>query len=213
MGSFIALDVADLIAKAASGKPDIQELRHSVLLLQSARKAQVYALTPSLSLSWGITPTFLGDPWKDNWGNGDLWRKSGSLTISLGVRLHSLLPWSSDSQGIKNQDDQIRTTNIGLSQLIRGTELEIYNLVLTLEKTRTTTEAQAQTIDLAERTYRLTENAYRAGLQDLLEVQNAELSLRQAQVQMLEQQFNYLNSLIDLEYAIGVPFGTLSGSN
>jgi hypothetical protein len=27
---------------------------------------------------------------------------------------------------------------------------------------------------------------------------------------MLEQQFNYLNSLIDLEYSIGVPFGTLS---
>jgi hypothetical protein len=27
---------------------------------------------------------------------------------------------------------------------------------------------------------------------------------------MLEQQFNYLNGLLDLEYAIGVPFGTLN---
>ncbi|HCC37978.1 MAG TPA: TolC family protein, partial [Treponema sp.] len=78
---------------------------------------------------------------------------------------------------------------------------------------RISAEAQAQTVSLAERSYRLTEEAYRAGLQDLLQVQNAEQSLRQARVSMLEQQFNYLNGLIDLEYSIGVPFGTLSEKN
>jgi outer membrane protein TolC len=107
-------------------------------------------------------------------------------------------------------DDTIRTANIGLAQLIQGTEIEIYNTVLALERTRITAEAQTQTINLAERAYRLSEQAYRAGLQDLLQVQNAELELKQARVSMLEQQFNYLNGLIDLEYAIGVPFGTLT---
>jgi outer membrane protein TolC len=107
-------------------------------------------------------------------------------------------------------DDQIRGASIGLAQLVRGTEIEIYNTVLTLERIQTGTEVQAQTVDLAERFFRLTEQAYWAGLQDLFQVQNAEQSLRQAQVQMLEQQFNYLNGLIDLEYLIGVPFGTLS---
>jgi len=43
-----------------------------------------------------------------------------------------------------------------------------------------------------------------------LQVQNAQLELRQARVSMLEQQFNYLNGLIDLEYAVGVPFGSLA---
>jgi outer membrane protein TolC len=155
-------------------------------------------------------PTFYGDPWKDNWGDKDLWRKSGSFTVTLGVRLHSLIPFSPDFQGVKNLDDQIKITNIGLAQMIQGTEIEIYNTVLSLDRTRITAEAQTQTIDLAERAYRLTEEAYRAGLQDLLQVQNAELELKQAKVSMLEQQFNYLNGLLDLEYAIGVPFGTLS---
>ena len=63
---------------------------------------------------------------------------------------------------------------------------------------------------LADRTYQLTEEAYRAGLQELLQVQSADLSRRQARVQMLEQQFNYRTGLIDLEYSIGVPFGALS---
>jgi outer membrane protein TolC len=207
---FVSLDVKELISKAASGKPDIQELRYSIQMLQSARKAQIYSLLPFLNLSWNTTPAFIGDPWKDSWGDSDLWKKSGSLTITLGVRLHSLIPFSPDFQSVKNWDDQIKTANIGLAQAIQGTEIEIYNTVLSLDKTRITAEAQTQTVDLAERAYRLTEEAYRAGLQDLLQVQNAELELKQAKVSMLEQQFNYLNGLLDLEYAIGVPFGTLS---
>ncbi|MDR0487701.1 MAG: TolC family protein [Treponema sp.] len=211
--SFIPLDVAEMIKKAASGKPDIQELRQNILLMQSARKAQVYLLTPSLNLSWNYNSAFIKDPWKDPWFDSkDDWKNSGSLTLSLVLRLHSLIPFSADFQGVKNLDDQITSANIGLAQMIQVTEIEIYNTVLALEKTRISAEAQAQTVDMAQRSYRLTEQAYQAGLQDLFQVQNAEQSLRQARVQMLEQQFNYLNGLIDLEYSIGVPYGTL-GSN
>jgi outer membrane protein TolC len=102
--------------------------------------------------------------------------------------------------------------HIGLAQAIRGTELEIYSTILELEKVQTTVEAQTRTVDLAERTYRLTETAYRAGLQTLLEVQKAEEELRKAKSGILQQNFTYLQGLIDLEYAMGVPFGTLSRS-
>jgi outer membrane protein TolC len=209
---FIPLNVTEMISKASREKPDIQELRHSLLMMESVRKAQLYALTPSLTLGWNSTSAFIKDPWKDSWfDNSDNWMKSGSFSLTFGVRLHSLIPYSADSQGIKNLDDQIKTATIGLAQLINGTEIEIYNTVLALEKTRTNMQSQAQTVSLAEQSFRLTEEAYRAGLQDYFQVQNAEQSLRQARVQMLEQQFNYLNGLIDLEYSIGVPFGTLSG--
>ena len=207
----IPLDVAEMISRAANGKPDILELRHTIMMLQSARRMQVLSLTPSLSLSWNFNSAFIRDPWKDPWfDSSDNWMKSGSFSITMALRLHSLIPFSTDFQGIRNLDDQLRTANIGLAQLINGTEIEIYNTVLALERARVSAEAQAQTVDLAERSYRLTEQAYRAGLQDYFQVQNAEQSLRQARVQMLEQQFNYINGLIDLEYSIGVPFGTLS---
>jgi outer membrane protein TolC len=207
---FIPLDLAELITRAASGRPDILELKQQLLGLESARRAQIFSLTPSLSLSWNMNKAFTRDPWKDDWTNGDFWQQSGSLTITLGVRLHSLLPFSTDFQGITDMDDNIRTLNIGLAQTIRGTEIEIYNTVLTLEQTRASAEAQRATANLAERTYRLTEEAYQAGLNELLEVQNAELELRKARIGLLEQQYNYIRGLIDLEYAIGVPFGTLT---
>jgi outer membrane protein TolC len=94
--------------------------------------------------------------------------------------------------------------------MIRATELEIYNTLLALEQVQVTVEAQTETVRLAEQSYKLTEEAYRAGLQDLLQVQNAEFQLRQARLGILRQEFSYRNSLIDLEYAMGLPFGALS---
>jgi len=208
---FVSLDVIDTISKASKEKPDIKELRNTILMLQSARRTQVYALAPSLTLSWNSTSAFIKDPWKDSWfDSNDDWKKSGSFSLTFALRLHSLIPFSTDSQGIKNLDDQIKTATIGLAQMVNGTEIEVYNSVLSLEKTRINTKAQEETVSLAEQSFRLTEEAYRAGLQDYFQVQNAEQSLRQARVQLLEQQFNYLNGLIDLEYSLGVPFGTLS---
>ena len=221
--NFIPLDVQEMISKAATGKPDIQELRHTILMLQSARKTQFNALLPSLSLSWNTSPfpSFIQDKTETTFinppaplpsvsvTNNIRGKFSSTFTIALALRLHSLFPFSADFQAVKNMDDQIQAANIGLAMMIQGTEIEIYNTVLILDRIRITAEAQAQTISLAERSFRLTEQAFRAGLQDLMQVQNAELELKQAKVSMLEQQFNYFNSLIDLEYAIGVPFGTL----
>jgi len=180
-------------------------------MLKSLRRMQAYSLTPSINLSWNNTSVLMGDPWNDPWfGSDSDWRHSGSFSITLALRLHSLIPFSTDFQGIRALDDQIRTASIGLAQMIRGTEIEIYSIVLSLERTRISAQAQTQTVALAEQAFRLTEQAYQAGLQDHFQVQNAEQALHQARVQLLEQQFNYLNGLIDLEYAIGVPFGTLS---
>jgi outer membrane protein TolC len=209
---FAPLDARELIARAAEGKPDIQELRQNIALLQSARKAQVQSLFPALSISWSFTNAFIQDPWKDNWFNGDAWNQSGSLTISLGVQLHNLLPWTSSRQAVKDLDDNIRSLNIGLAQTVRGTELEVYNTVLSLQKAQNQIAVLQKTVELAQRSYELTEQAYRAGFQDLLQVQNAEQQLNQAKVGVLAQNFTYLQGLLDLEYAVGVPFGTLSGS-
>jgi len=207
---FVSLNIEEMISRAASARPDILELRQTISMLESARQIQVYSLYPSLTLSWNMNQIFTRDPWKDSWFNKDYWTDRGSFSLTLGVRLHSFLPFSTDTQAIRNIEDQINTASIGLAQLVHGTQIEVYNTVLALERTRVNTQAQVQTVGLAEQSYRLTEQAYRAGLQDYFQVQNAEQSLRQARVQLLEQQFNYLNGLIDLEYSIGVPFGTLS---
>jgi outer membrane protein TolC len=211
--SFIPLDLAELISQASRNKPDILELKANILTMQSSRKAQALQLwTPYLRLGWTVAPTFAGDPFEDSWSDSDLWMDRGAFSITLGMSFNGLFPFTKEGQGLKDLDNTRQIASIGLAQMIQGTELEVYNTVLSLDRIRASTEAQGRTVDLAQQSYRSTEAAYRAGLQDLLQVQNAELELRRARLGVLEQQFNYLNGLIDLEYDIGVPFGTLARS-
>jgi outer membrane protein TolC len=207
----VPLEVAQLIADASRNKPDILELRQTLLVTQSARKAQaLQAWTPSLNLTWNMQRAFTGDPWKDSWGDTDLWAKSGSLTIMLGMTFNGWIPWFKESQAVKDMDNQIAGLNVNLAQMVRGTEIEVYQTCLTLEKTKASVEAMRQTVALAERSYRSTETAYRSGLQTLLEVQNAADQLQEARLGVMSQRVTYINGLIDLEYALGVPFGSLS---
>ncbi|MCL2801226.1 MAG: TolC family protein [Treponema sp.] len=213
--NYAALDLSEIISMASANRPEIRELRQDILMLNSIKTSTTFRLyTPTLSLSWNTAPSFSGDPWADPWFDFSRWREGqGMFRITLGFRLNGLIPFTSENTALKNLNDQLATANMGLAQLINGTQIEVYNTVLSLERTRLNAQAQAQTVSLAEQAYRLTEQAYRAGLQDYFQVQNAEQSLHQARVQLLEQQFNYLNGLIDLEYSIGVPFGTLSGNS
>jgi outer membrane protein TolC len=209
--TFISLDTVDLISKAAANKPELAELKKALQGLQSSRKSTFFSLyTPTLSLGYTMDPSFGGDPWKDDIFDSSLWsQSSGMFRITLGWRLNGLFPFTQEHQALKSLDDAIQSMNLDLARAVQGTEVEVYNVVLQLEKTRTQAEAQRLTVDLAERTYLLSEQAYRAGIKEFLEVQNDELALRKARLDLLQQNYAYLTGLLDLEYAIGVPFGTL----
>jgi outer membrane protein TolC len=212
---YVTLEASDLISKAASNKPDIEELRRNLASLRAQKSALFFNLyTPTLSLGFNMDPTFGGDPLKDSWFNGDRWnQQSGMFRITLGWRLNALLPFTTEYQNYRAMGDGVKAMELGLSQTIQGTETEVYNLIFQLEKTRTTAEVQRLTVELAERTLRLSETAYRNGLKEFLDVQNDEFALRQARLGTLQQSYTYLMGLLDLEYAIGVPFGSLGGRN
>jgi len=209
---FITLETQELISKAATNKPDIEELRRSLSALKAQKTVLFYSLyTPTLSLGYNMDPTFQGDPWKDNWFKSSLWKQqSGMFRITLAWRLNGLLPFSQEAQSYKAMEDAVKAMELGMRQAIQGTEVEVYNIIMQLEKTRTTAEAQRLTVQLAERTYRLSQTAYQNGLKQFIEVQNDELALRQARLGVLQQNYTYLMGLLDLEYALGVPFGTMS---
>ena len=213
---YIQPDVAAFISRAALEKPDIQELKASILTLHSQSKAlTLQQFTPFLRLSWNLTSLFNPtlDPFKDNLFTTDNWDKGGNFTITLGMSFNSFLPFTREAQQRMDMQAGIEMQNLRLAQMVMETELEIFTKINSLERIITTVHAQQATVDLAGQSYRLTEEAYRAGLQDFQAVRSAALALEQARLQLLTQQYNYLNDLIDLEYAIGVPFGTLSSAN
>ncbi|MDR2865761.1 MAG: TolC family protein [Spirochaetaceae bacterium] len=206
LGNFdVSLDVQELIAKAAGNKPDIMELQANITATKSARTAlALQTWTPNLNIGWNVTPTN-----SDPFGSTSTWTDRGSLSLSLNWALNGLLPFTKEGNAIKNMDDTLKTLDINLAQMIRGAEVEVYNTVFTINQARSSAETQQKTVDLAQRTYELTSQAFQAGLTELLQLSNAQNQLSQAQVGVLQQRFNFLIGIIDLEYAIGAPFGTL----
>ena len=207
-------DLSQFLGSAAAmQKPDIIELQSNLLTLHSQRRTlhlQMYS--PFLRLGWGVNSTFNPrlDPFTNSWFTRDNWNEGGNLTITLGMSLNGLFSFTREGQRLQNMDANIQIQNLRLSQMIRDTELEIFSKINSLETIRTTIEVQRSAVDLAELSYNLTEEAYRAGLQDIQAVNNALIALHQAELQLLTQHFNFLNDLIDLEYSLGLPFGSLS---
>jgi outer membrane protein TolC len=211
--SDIPIVMDELIFRAVSQKPDIMELQASIQALQSQYKAlSLQQFTPFLRLGWNLSYLFnpMLDPFSDNLFTGDNWNRGGNFSITLGMNFNSLFPFTREGQQRRDIDSNLQIQGIRLAQMIRETELEVFTKLASLENVMATVEAQRGAVQLAQESYRLTEEAYRAGLQDFQAVQGAALALDQARLQLLTQQFNFLNDLIDLEYAIGVPFGTLS---
>jgi outer membrane protein TolC len=211
--SFIDLNLEELITKASSVKPEIMALKQNIIVMQSMSKAQkLQAYTPTIALGWNIDPTFTGKLGEDSLFMEDGWKQqSGMFRVTLALNLNAYLPFTATGMALQELDDTVNSLNLSLAQLIRGTEIEVYQTVLQLQKSQTYMEALKLTEDLALRSYRQTEQAYESGSVDFLQVQSALLEYQKAQNAVVAESFNYLSGLIDLEYATGVPFGTLSG--
>lgn len=211
---FAELDPDALVAQAAGARADIRSLRKGLEGLDIQERALAYQLyTPSLALGWNVAPTFQGDPWKDSLTGQDAWKdRGGMFRATLAFKLDGLLPFGRDAQGFADIRENREKATAGLAMAVRGAQVEIDSLCLQLEKARSGAAALQKTAQLAERAYRLSEEAYKAGAADLLDVQNAELELRKARFEALKEAFAYRTGLLDLEYAAGLPSGALSGS-
>ncbi|GMO40314.1 MAG: hypothetical protein Ta2B_20190 [Termitinemataceae bacterium] len=214
--NFASLQTEELVKQALDKKPDILDMKAQLQTVQMQRKAQLLGYwTPALSLSWNTQNIYTATTGarETDFFEPDDWIKSGGFQIMFSWTATNLLPFSQNNQSVKATDDNISKLSIGLTQLIQGTEIDVYNKVFSLDQTRQSMAAQKSTLDLAERSYSATLTAYNSGLQSFLQVDQSEEQLRSARLKMQEQKIEYINGLIDLEYSIGVPFGTYSSLN
>jgi outer membrane protein TolC len=216
---YIPLDTKDLVRQGRDGNPEILVQKQQLRTLLSQRKAQVYQrMTPNLSLGWtgGLSSNGSKTGVETNLSSTATTMNQASLstnssfTIGLSWTATNLLPFSVDAQSVKDLDNNIKVLSISIALAEQGAELDINNKVHSLEQIRANIDAQRATANLAQRSYDETLRAYNSGLQSLLQVQNAELQLRNARLNLYQQESSYLQGLIDLEYSIGVPFGTLT---
>ena len=73
-------------------------------------------------------------------------------------------------------------------------------------------EAMTLNVELAQMTYEMHEDAYKRGAMDYQRLLSSRDGLEQAKNRLLQEQFNLVSALLDLERELNIPFGTLSES-
>lgn len=209
----VSVDADNLIDEHLTDRLDIQSMLNAVTSLNNQLEAtKLQAFTPNLILGYNMDPGFSGDPWSDPWFDdisNDWNQRSGMFRVTIAMSLDSLLPFSQTQIGLRELEDNLQKTRIGLMQSIEGAELEIDSTVQQLEKSRDTIDTLQLNVERARRAYEMAEEAYNAGSQELLEVQNAEIELKQARLEVLKEKYTYLSALIDLEYQLNASIDRL----
>jgi len=205
----IRLDAAKLIESRLGGRQDILELRKArEVLAMTKKKTSESAFSPSLGLSWSYLPR-LSDPFGTSWSSGDNWSDQGVLSVSLSLSLDNFLPHSAVREKIAAAEDSLRKKDSLIDEAVQNGRLEIVNYVNKLNKSRTTLDSLEVNVKLAQRTYDLTEDAFRKGSKELLDLQDAANGLNTAKLKVLSEKYNFTTALLNLEYALNINFGTL----
>jgi outer membrane protein TolC len=182
--------------------PTITALQMSLNLARAREAAAQRSMySPALSLALSYRPT--------SSDNAATWKDAGSLSATATFPLDKMLPWSQEHQSAAAMADSVATLEISLAEARTSADLQVRSLVRRIDQARSSLKALRLNATLAERTYTLTEEAYRFGTRDVLGLQNAQDNLQAARMQVLSQLYTLISAALDLEYALEVPFGTL----
>ena len=199
---FFRLNAEELIGNYSAGRMDIQQINKQIESLENTRRVQKqYNQTPTLSLysRWG---TLVYDPFDNpSWESGS-WADNFKIGLLLSLPLDGFIPRSSTDVALKDLKDSLEKLNLQKKQISEAAAMEISNLVMNLENSRLSLETYALNVDLAEKSFNLTSEAYYLGTRELLDVESAQEELMIASQNVLIEKINYITNLLDLQYAI-----------
>ena len=200
---------ADLAGKTRTGGSGSTESLEVSRLLKSIQSMEAQrntirngAYIPSLNLSWTSAPMY-------NLQN-DYWNDSGSFSISLGIKLDNFFPWSTAKTQIDALNDNINTAQIQLTETLHSRDNRINQNIRTIERIYESLEAMKLNVELAQNTYEMYEDSFKRGAVDYQRLRGAGDSLEQAKNRLLQEQYNLIVVLLDIEKELNIPFGKLS---
>lgn len=194
----VIVDASELVKDYISSSNEILSMKKTIEIAKlglNAKKLSVY--TPSLAVNYSYSPLFYSfGEWKTG---GDI-ADNGSLSLTIAFSdVLSWLPWSSAAQGIKDIKQQIVQAELGYEQLVNNAEVEIHKLVDNLEVAKVNIQSMEANVALAKKAYNSTLRAFNNGTQEWLSVRESDASLQQARLGLMNEKFNYISAVLDLE--------------
>ena len=211
--NYIDVTAEELLEKYSDNDLQIQSLEKNKL----AAKLGISALDlstwiPTVSLNYGWQPMYVDGStmglssgnakafgFGSDIGSDEKWYNSGSLSLTLAWNITNMLPWSSNRQKVKDSKQQLRQLDINIETLKEKQKVDVRKAVDTLNQAREQIDSMARNVTLAQKAYDMTVRSYRNGTTERLDLRDAESSLNQAKLGLVNQKFQYISALMDLE--------------
>ena len=188
-GALISDD--EVLSMALMGAPSLVSARADAAASQAGVASARSAYLPSLRLGGG---------WA--WSNQEFPPQNRSWSVSLSGSLPIFDGFSRENQLYQAQArrDQAfageRAAELGLRK-------DIDAALGTIAAAQASIGLAEQTVELSQEDLRVTQERYRLGLATILDLQSAQITLRQAEVDLISRQFDYQIGLARLEALLG----------
>lgn len=192
----------DIISEYMYDRLEVQYFSKLVEQIQVKKgMAAAQTMTPVLGLgySWG---TDMDDPFGNDTNDPEWDDSSGNFNMSLTLPLDGFVPNSQKNLYVKQYKDQLERAELTLENQIRGNAIDIQSVVLLLNKSASTIKTLELNVDLAQENYNLVDSSYTEGILDFLDVQNADDELNKAKLMVIDEKYNYISAIMDLQYII-----------
>lgn len=136
-------------------------------------------------------------------------RTTNSLSVGLSIPLDGYLPWSTGAVSISSAKNSLETAKLDLEDTKTSIAVQTANGLRKINQAISQIQALKENVTLAETTYDLTKTAYNYGKTDILNLQNANDAVLSAKVSLKNQAYSLASAILDLEYLLGIPYGTI----
>lgn len=201
-------DPEALIFEYLPKRPDIMSQRQTIERLELSRTQTNLSLkVPSISLS----TTWSGGPARNS-GIGGRFSDNLSASLSVSIPVDAWIPGTKSNQSIRAADAEIEKARLDLVNTESTAKAQIRSLSESLKNSWRSIEIARLRVEIAERTYELTDAGFHNGVVEYLGLENTRNDLEDARYRLLQSELTYLNLLLDLASALNIDLETLTRS-
>lgn len=137
-------------------------------------------------------------------GSGEKWDFQNYSSLTVGVNF-SINLWHGQQTANRVEQSTLtfRQTEEQVVQLKDYLTAQVKSKINELKRVQAVVETQDKNVSLAERAYQIATVRYKEGTSSQLEVQNADIALRQARLNRLQTVYSYLITRYEIEQMIG----------
>lgn len=184
----------------------LQTLYISKKMVKNGMNSYISSLTPSFSLSFSGSTTFTKEAFEEDWFANveDDWKNSANLNLMISVPFSSWIPFSSSQVGLVGSSVALKKMDTDIENYLQSQRLSIQKSIDSIASAIASVEITKMSVELAKEALVLSRDSYKKGGQTLIELNETEKGLLNAQYQELAAQFQYIRKMLDLEEMLNI---------